>query len=413
MRHDRSALPGREVGLPAAARPVILARFVSGVGAEASFFVGLWGKAAFEFDGGPTELTLLAAMIGVGTIVGNIAGGWMVDRFDARRVLIGAEVAFVPAVVALAFANTMSQLLVIGMLAWIADGFIETGLSSMPPALTDNDDQLTRLNARIDQATWLAVVVGPGAGALIALVAPLEVVFFFDAATSVVAVTLLNLVQVRAKDIEAPEPSLREIADGFRYAYTQKPILVAMYVMSLASLSWGISLALEPLYFRDVLHVGPVTIGLVNALFGLGLFAGSRLLDAQAERRLGFVSAIAISLASGFGVLLYFGSSTMAIVLTGAVVWSIPLGALIPLVRTLAQRATRPGMVGRVMGALTMQQNLGGIVPLALAPALAGALTVQAVLVGAGLLIIVGSPLVIGAARRLDAHEPAPSPSAA
>jgi MFS family permease len=314
-------------------------------------------------------------------------------------------------VVALAFTNSMTQLLFVGMLAWIADGFIETGLSSMPPALVEGDDELTRLNARIDQATWLAVVVGPGAGALIALVAPLELVFFFDAATSVVAVTLLNLVQVRARDIEAPEPSLREIADGFRYAYSQKPILVAMYVMSLASLSWGISLALEPLYFRDVLDMGPVAIGLVNALFGLGLFAGSRLLDQHAERRLGFLAAIAISLASGFGVLLYFGSSSLAIVLAGAVVWSIPLGALIPMIRTLAQRATRPGMVGRVMGALTMQQNLGGVVPLAFAPALAGAFSVQAVLVGAGILIIVGSPLVLGAARRLDAQEPARDPS--
>lgn len=384
------------------ARYVVFARFVSGVGAEASFFVGLWGKAAFEFDGGPTELTVMAAMIGIGTIIGNVAGGWMVDRWDARKVLIAAEAGFVPAVLGLAFTTTMTQLLVVGMVAWIADGFIETGLSAIPPALADGDEELTRMNARIDQATWLAMVAGPGAGALIALVAPIGTVFVFDAATSVVAVMLLNRVRVNPRDIEAPEPSLREIAGGFVYAVRNRPVLLAMYVMSLASLSWGLSLALEPLYFRDVLDLGPVAIGLVNSLFGVGLFAGSRLLDQHAARQLGFLAALGISVVSGVGAILYFGTGSIAVVLVGAAVWSIPLGALIPLVRTLAQRASRPGMVGRVMGALTMQQNLGSVVPLAFAPALAAQLGVQPVLVGAGLLIIVGSPLVVTVARRLD-----------
>ncbi|MDX1510128.1 MAG: MFS transporter [Nitriliruptorales bacterium] len=394
------------------ARHVIVARFVSGVGAEASFFVGLWGKAAFEFDGGPTELTVLAAMIGLGTIIGNITGGWMVDRWDARKVLIGAEVAFVPAVLGLAFTTTMTQLLVVGLIAWIADGFIETGLSSMAPALTDDERQLTRLNARIDQATWLAVVVGPGAGALIALVAPIDLVFVFDAATSIAAVALLNLVRLDPRDTDAPEPSLREIVGGFVYAARHRAVLLTMYLMGLASLSWGVSLALEPLYFRDILDLGPVAIGFVNSLFGLGLFAGSRLLDRSADRRLGFLAAIVISMISGVGAALYFGTASLAIVLVGAVVWSVPLGALIPLVRTLAQRATQPGMVGRVMGALTMQQNLSGVLPLAFAPALAGALGVQFVLVGAGVLIIVATPFVLVPARRLDAAEPGLSTSA-
>ncbi len=95
---------------------------------------------------------------------------------------------------------------------------------------------------------------------------------------------------------------------------------------------------------------GPETVGWLNALFGMGLFAGSTLLERTAARRPGFRVAIALSVAAGVGSMLYAGTASLGWVAVGAVAWSVPLGALLPLLRTLAQRETRAGMVGRVMG---------------------------------------------------------------
>ena len=83
--------------------------------------------------------------------------------------------------------------------------------------------------------------------------------------------------------------------------------------------------------------------------------------------------------------------------------WSVPLGAALPVGRTLAQRATAEGFMGRVMGATSMVQQAAGIVPVVFAPALAAWLGVQGVLLASGLGVVVFAPLVWSRARALDA----------
>ncbi|HWB73038.1 MAG TPA: MFS transporter [Egibacteraceae bacterium] len=384
-------------------RGVVLARLVSASGVEASFFLGLWGKAAFEFQGSPGDLAAMAALIALGSIVGNVAAGMLVDRNDARRVLIAAEAVFVPATLALALAGSMPQLLALGLVSWTAAGVIETALSSMPPALVDGEEALQAVNARLESAGWLALVAGPALGAALVTVTDIDAVFVFDAATSVAALALLRGVRLRAPEAaEAPTASFAEVRAGLAYSYTHRPIAMVMCLGSLSWLAFGVFIALEPLYFRDVLGTGPETVGWVNALFGMGLFAGSTLLERTAARWPGFQVAIALSVGAGLGSMLYAGTASLAWVAVGAVAWSLPLGALLPLLRTLAQRETRPGMVGRVMGAITMQQNASSVLPLAFAPWAAAAFGVQGVLVASGGVVAVGAPLVMGIGRRLD-----------
>lgn len=392
-------------------RGVVLARLVSAIGIEASFFVGLWGKAAYEFDGSVAELAWLAALITIASIIGNLIAGIAVDRFDARRVMVAGEVAFVPATLALIWAGSLEQLLVFGFVSWIMAGLIETALMSMPPALVEDEGRLQAVNARFESAGWIAMVAGPGAGAAVASIWSLDAVFVFDAATSLVALALLIGVELRRPDeADVPEASLREVRAGLAHAYTHHPLRTVMLLGSLTWLGFGVFFALEPLYFRDVLGEGPETIGWVNSVFGVGLVAGSIWAERTAGRRYGYVVAVGLTITSGLASLVYVGSSQLAIVVVGAVVWSVPIGALLPQLRTLAQRATRPGLVGRVMGAIAMQQNAAAVVPIAFAPALAAAVGVQAVLVGSGLFVALLAPLFIADARRLDRAAVAAAP---
>ena len=50
---------------------VALARFISRSGGEAAFFVGIWGKASFEFNATPTELAWVMAALGVASLIGS------------------------------------------------------------------------------------------------------------------------------------------------------------------------------------------------------------------------------------------------------------------------------------------------------------------------------------------------------
>ena len=68
-------------------RRVVLARFISRSGGEAAFFVGIWGKAAFELDATAAGVASIMAALGVASLIGSAIAGVLVDRFDPRRVL--------------------------------------------------------------------------------------------------------------------------------------------------------------------------------------------------------------------------------------------------------------------------------------------------------------------------------------
>ena len=334
-------------------RHLVLARLISSAGVEASFFVGLWGKAAYEFNGTPADLAIMSGLIGLGMIAGSLVGGVLVDRWDARRVVLAAEVIFVPATLLLVFATSISKLLVLGVFSWFAGGVLETALVSMPPALVA-PEQLERANARLESANWLALVAGPAIGAVIASVISVNAIFVFDAMTSVIALGLIGRVQLRPRAAavrEAGTSSLREAREGLRYALRSPQISLVLFLSALTALAFGVFVALEPLYYRDVLGRSIETIGWVNALFGVGLFAGSIAVERSSGRLGTFRALIVLSVLAGLGSAVYVGTANLSWVLVGAIAWSVPLGAALPVGRTLAQRATAEGFMGRVMGA--------------------------------------------------------------
>lgn len=390
-------------------RRAVIARFITNTGAEASFFIGMWGKAAYEFGAGATALAVLAVVILLASVMGSVVGGVLVDRSDARRVLIATEIALIPAVLSLILADSLTSLLVLGSVTFVLHGLEETAATSLPVSLIDQSDDtaLVRVNARLEGAGWLAMVAGPAIGGLLAGFTQLNHVFVFDAATSLVSVLLLLGVRIRPRSAAASEAASEtpsgpgEFLEGLRLTRHTPPILLAMAVGALLWFAFGIFTALEPLYFRDVLHQGPEVIGYVNAVFGMGLFAGSAAV-ARWGRKFAFTEAVWLAAATGLGALVYVGSATMWIVVVGAVVWSFPLGMIFPVIRTLAQRSAPEGMIGRVMGTIATAQNLMSVLPAAIVPFLAAVFGVQKVLIAGGLVPMLAVPLLLARARRQD-----------
>ncbi len=409
-------------------RRLALARLISSSGTEAAFFIGLWGRAAFEFESGPVGLAIMSALIGIGSIVGGLVGGLAVDRTDARRVVIRSEIVFVPATLALALAPNMTVLLLLGLVSWATGSAYETALVSMPPRLVD-DDELESANARLESANWLALIAGPAIGALLAGAFDLRAIFVFDAVTSLVALGLLRGLTLRPKrphDAEDPSPASRsgvpttppeaadaadlarlgnldELRAGIRHALERPRVRLMLFLGGLTWLAFGSFVALEPLFFRDVLMQDVTALGWVNAIFGAGLFTGSVLLERTNGRFTGARAAVVLAVLSGLGSAVYVGTSSLVVVAVGALAWSIPLGAGLPMNRTLVQRDTEPEFVGRVMGAMGTLQSLSGILPVIFAPALAIAFGVQPVLLGSGLVIVALAPFGWRRAVALDA----------
>ena len=384
-------------------RRVVLARFVSRVGGEAAFFVGIWGKAAFELEASASGVAAVMAALGVASLIGSAVAGVLVDRFDPRRVLIVGEILFVPAAIGMVFVETLPSLVVATFLLGLVGTPVFTAISAFGPFLTDDSERLAKINGMIEGASWAAFVVGPAMGAIIAGSIGLDGIFVLDAATSALAALLVFPVSVRrlAKAREKNE-GVKELREGFAYAYGHHRLRFYIWLGSSVWVLFGTFSALEPLFYRDILQVEPETLGWVNSIFGLGLVTGTWIASRLPARyRTARVLVLIVALNS-VGVLAYVGTDQLRIVVIAGVFWGLLIGIMAPLLRILIQINTADEMMGRITGVTQIHSEVGHLLPLALAPLLAGAFGVQRTLVYAGIALAVFALFFLPTATRLD-----------
>lgn len=368
---------------------VVLARFISRTGGEAAFFVGIWGKAAFEFQADPAGLALLMAGLGVAGLVGSAAAGVLIDRFGPKRVLVGGELLFVPVALGVLWADSLTSLTVLALLIGLFGTPLYTAIASFPPFITRDETRLARVNAAVETAGMAALISGTAIGALLARFVGIDAIFVFDAATSLVGaalvlgVTLRPLQRVR----EERRGSWAEAREGIGYVYRHRRLRFYVLMGTATWLLFGLFSALEPLFYRDVLGTGPEALGWVNTIFGCGLVAGT-LVAGRLPAGASGARAVATLLAlNGVGSLIYVGTDRLAVVVVGAVVWGTVIGMFFPLVRTMIHLNSPEELIGRIMGTSQMHSELARLVPLAFAPALAAAFGVQPTLAWSGLLV--------------------------
>lgn len=383
---------------------VAAARFISRVGGEAAFFVGVWGKAAYEFRATPAQIAILMGTMSVAAIVGTVLSGVLVDRYDARRVLMVAEAFFVPVTLAFLLPSGMAQLTVLAGLLGFFGSPVMTAAASFAPFIADDDTPIETVNAWIEGAGSLSLVIGPATGAVLVSLISINAIWVFDAATSLVAVLLVRRVTLRTPDRHERRRghAFAELRDGLRYTYSHRALRYPILLGTATWLGFGAFSALEPLFYRDVLRTGVVTIGWVNTLFGLGLVTGAWAFTRLPSRLTTARGLACVASAVGLGALAYVGTRLLPVVAVGAIVWGVVIGVADVLLRTLIQTASPDDLVGRIAGASQMHRQAGELLPLAVAPALAAAFGVQAVLVGGGLILAVVALLTLPEAAAVD-----------
>ena len=385
-------------------RRVVVARFVSRVGGEAAFFVGIWGKAAFVLEATAPQLAVVMGALGVASLIGTSVAGVLIDRFDPRRVVMVGEAVFIPVALSLVIADSIPALAVATFFFGLVGGPVHTAVASFAPFLTDQESKLARMNSAIEAGGWVAFIVGPAVGAVIAATVGVDGIFVLNAITAGVAAFLVSRVVVREVPATAErEAGFAEFLNGLRFAYGHERIRFYILLGSTVFLLFGFFSALEPLFFRDVLGVEIEVLGWINSLFGVGMVVGTRISASLPER---FRSARALTLLvalNAVGVVLYVGTGRLAIVATAGAVWGLVIGTMIPLHRTLLQINAPESMVGRVMGVNQMHSEGGHLIPLTFAPALAAVFGVQNTLISSGIVVLVSAALFWPGARRLDA----------
>jgi DHA3 family macrolide efflux protein-like MFS transporter len=362
---------------------VALARFISRTGGEAAFFVGIWGKASFEFNATPTELAWVMAALGVASLIGSAAAGLAVDRLGPRRILMLAELAFIPAVLALTLATSVTAFSVLVFFTGLLSAPVYTAVASMAPFLTSDPARLSLINSRIETGSWAAFIVGPAVGALLADSVSLDSIFVFDAATSLIGVLLVLPIKLRPPVAQQERSGfLAELVSGIRYSASRPALRFMLVTGTSVWLAYGAFSALEPLFYREVLKTGPAALGWMNSLFGVGMVAGTILVP-RLSRFWWRAPALPVLVAlNGAAGLIYVSTDRLWVVAIGAFCWGSVIGVLSPVYRTLVQSVTPDHLMGRVQGTSQMLSDTLRLVPLLFVPALAVQLGIQGVLIG-------------------------------
>ena len=367
---------------------VLVARFTSRAGSEAAFFVGIWGKAAYTLHATPGQLAFIMFMMSAGSILGSIIAGVLVDRHGpaARARRRGGR---------LRPGRARDGVRELGPGARRARRRVgvrgrarrhrRRQLRAVPHA------RPRRAAARSTRASraWARsrCSSAPRSARAIVHYANVDWVFVIDAA---------HLARRRGRRLarapaagRAPAERAPSAAtswrDGIRAAYGIRPVRYYILAGSVVWMSFGAFGALEPLFFRDVVHTGVETLGWINTRVrhrtarGRGAAA-----EAAARRRLGARPRRRSSCSTGSARSRTSAPATCAASSSGALLWGLVIGGLDPLVRTLTHRDTPEELVGRVIGTSEVHRRIGELVPLAVAPALALRFGVQATLIGGG-----------------------------
>ncbi|RQH03854.1 MFS transporter [Paraburkholderia dinghuensis] len=300
---------------------------------HSAFALGLVGLAQFV----PMFLLTL--------VVGHVA-----DRYDRRRIVAVCQA--IECVAALTFAigtfgGWLGAPLIYALAACIgaARAFESPALSSLLPGVVQRA-QLPHATALSASANQTAQIVGPALGGLLYGVGA-GAAYLTCALSFAAAAALTSAIPLTTKPAARAPVTLESMFSGIAFIRSQ-PVILGALSLDLFAVLFGGATALLPVFARDILHAGPVALGLLRSASAVGALAGSIwLAHFPLRRRPGlamFGGVIVFGLATvAFGLSHNFVVSLIALAVLGA---SDVVSVVVRL--SLVQLRTPEEMLGRV-----------------------------------------------------------------
>jgi predicted MFS family arabinose efflux permease len=206
--------------------------------------------------------------------------------------------------------------------------------------------QLPRALAFSSTGLQSAVIAGPALGGLIYVGGP-AATYGTCAALFGIATVLALLIRYQHQPPPQEPPSLQSLLAGLRFVVQHKVVLGAV-TLDLFAVLLGGATALLPMFAKDILHVGPLGLGLLRAAPAVGALVLSIWLTRfPVKRRTG---PILLGSVAVYGLaMLAFGWSTVFELSMAALVVSGAADMVSVVIRqTLVQLETPDSMRGRV-----------------------------------------------------------------
>lgn len=294
--------------------------------------------------------------------------GVLVDRWEHRRTLIATQIlsALQSAALAyLALTGTISirSIIILAICQGLVNAIDLPARQAFLMHMVERRADLPNAIALNSSVFNAARLVGPAiAGLLIAKFGE-GVCFAIDAVSYLAVVAAFLLMRIEARDKpRVPATVLRELRDGFSYAFGFVPIrslLLIVAAMSLFGLPYTVFL---PVFARHVFGGGPQTLGNLTAATGIGALAGAIMLAMRPSiRGLGEVIKLA-AIAFGAAVLGFSSATSLAAAMPLLAIAGFSMISLMAACNTVIQTVVDDDKRGRVMSLYGM--SFMGMMPL-------------------------------------------------
>jgi MFS transporter, DHA3 family, macrolide efflux protein len=337
-------------------RRVYVAVSASELGDALQYIALMW----FAFEaGGPLGVLAVRLADSVPALLFGLHGGLVADRWDRRRVLIGADLVRATVLIPVAAAGLGGELplwglVVAAFLLTSATSYFDPAYGALLPALVERRN-VQQANALV-RATAEALSVGGWAVAagLLAFL-PVSVFFAVNAATFLISAAVLAGVGTGGTgEKEASAGSFRELAAGF-HALRARPFLAAAVVaLGLAvTIAAGTWIAGTPQLVSENLDRAAGGFALVMTGYALGAIAAGAFLTRRPVRRKALGSLVAWSFyLPAYLVIGLAGSVEVA--MAGAFLAALGESSAVVLLNSAAQEEVPDRVLGRVMGVISL-----------------------------------------------------------
>ena len=331
--------------------PAIVGRALSSLAYQMQAVILGWQIYALTGSAFSLGLIGLAQFLPVAALV--FVAGRAVDRGDRRAIaavcqVLGGLAALALAVASWRHAATPAVLYAIVMASGAARAFEAPARQAMLPALVP-PALFSRAAALSSSLFQVATIVGPSAGGLLYGFGP-GVAYAVCALVCLAAAVSTWRVPAVRRVLSRERPDLASFFGGIAFIRKRPEILGAISLDLFAVLLGGAT-ALLPIYAADILHAGPVGLGLLRAAPATGALAVSAWLARRPMQRALGVRMFAAVVVFGLGTIVFGISRSLPVsvialaVLGGADVVSVVIRSTLVQIRTPDEMRGRVGAV--------------------------------------------------------------------
>ncbi len=150
-----------------------------------------------------------------------------------------------------------------------ARSFLWAASASFMPQLVDRKD-FSRAVTWSSTSFQISSIVGPAAGGtLLHFTNHAAVIYALNALAATIFGVMVSRVRVRHVPVEAEKTTLKSLLTGFSFVFHNR-IILGIISLDMFAVLLGGATALMPVYAKEILHVGPYGLGLLQAALPIG-----------------------------------------------------------------------------------------------------------------------------------------------